>query len=645
MPSSTSKAGDSGGRSAGHKASSPEYDPFALGSDDDGDGDDDHDSDGHRDGVHDHDHSVPSERQGLVGRPAALGRAARTAPTDIDLDVDLDTDMDVDTNLTVRQAVRVYRKAIFWCLVTSACVIMEGYDMILIGNFFAYPAFAAKYGQFVDEHGQHQLTAAWMAALANAAPVGCFVGTALNGHLVARHGHKRVLLAALAVLSAFICLTFFAPTITVLLVGELLCGLPWGIFASSAPAYASELLPTALRSYLTSWTNMCFILGQLIAAAVLATLVNRRPDDEWAFRIPFALQWLWPLVIFPVLCFAPESPWHLVRTGRRSAARKALARLQTSSASASASVPGADIDATLATIERTNAMEKAAMGPAETTYADCFRGTERRRTEIACMAFAAQVLAGAPFAYNSTYFFQQVGLPTHTTYLLNTGGTCLALVGTLGNWFVLMPRYGRRTIFLGGMAAMACLLAAVGVLGLLDRRRTIVAVGLVQAALTLVWTFVFQLSVGQLGWAVPAEVGSTRLRQRTVCLARDAYYAASIAANVAQPYLLNPGALNLKGTVGLVWALLASAVGLWAWLRLPETKGRSYAALDWLFAQQTPTRQFATAPVPKELGGGGHDGGHGAHHGAGYSMVHGDDTADDADQRGSREMDSMARGV
>lgn len=521
-----------------------------------------------------------------------------------------------------------------------------------IGNFFAYPTFAAKYGQFIDENGQHQLSAAWMAALANAAPVGCFFGTALNGHLVARYGQKRVLLAALATLSAFIFLTFFAPTITVLLVGEFLCGLPWGIFASSAPAYASELLPTALRSYLTSWTNMCFILGQLIAAGVLAALVDRR-TDEWAFRIPFALQWLWPIIIFPLLCFAPESPWHLVRTGRRAAARKALERLQ------DASAPGADIDATLATIERTNAMEVeelkgditsgtsggAKAGSSETsttTYWDCFRGTERRRTEIACMAFAAQVLAGAPFAYNSTYFFQQVGLATHTTYLLNTGGTLLALVGTVANWIVLMPRYGRRTIFLGGMATMVLLLVTVGALGFVARgEKTPRGVGLVQAALTLAWTFVFQLSVGQLGWALPAEVGSTRLRQRTVCLARNAYYAASITANIAQPYLLNPGALNLKGTVGIVWAVLAFSVWLWALLRLPETKGRSYAALDWLFAQRTPTRQFATAQVPKDvvggdtLGAGIHGGGVNS---AGYHSVHADDDAID------HEMERLVRG-
>ena len=69
--------------------------------------------------------------------------------------------------------------------------------------------------------------------------------------------------------------------------------------------------------------------------------------------------------------------------------------------------------------------------------------------------------------------------------------------------------------------------------------------GMTQAVLTLVWTFVFQLSVGQLGWALPAEVGSTRLRQKTVCLARNAYYITSVVGSVLQPYFMNPDAWNL----------------------------------------------------------------------------------------------------
>jgi hypothetical protein len=57
------------------------------------------------------------------------------------------------------------------------------------------------------------------------------------------------------------------------------------VFATIAPAYASEVLPLSLRVYLTSYTNMCFIIGQLIAAGVLDGLVHI--TSEWSYRIPF----------------------------------------------------------------------------------------------------------------------------------------------------------------------------------------------------------------------------------------------------------------------------------------------------------------------------------------------------------------------
>jgi SP family general alpha glucoside:H+ symporter-like MFS transporter len=95
----------------------------------------------------------------------------------------------------------------------------------------------------------------------------------LNGLLVDWYGQKRTLLGSLVALAAFVFITFFAPNIGTLTAGEVLCGLPWyvseshvieyqltglirGVFASTAPAYASEVLPLQLRIYLTSYTNM-----------------------------------------------------------------------------------------------------------------------------------------------------------------------------------------------------------------------------------------------------------------------------------------------------------------------------------------------------------------------------------------------------
>ncbi|KAK1452429.1 sugar porter family MFS transporter [Colletotrichum cuscutae] len=525
----------------------------------------------------------------------SAGSGSRPAKSRSEMDQRFQDAINAERNMTPRDAIRAYPMAVFWSLVVSLCVIMEGYDTILIGSFFAHPEFAKKFGDGKDNEGRDQLSALWQAVLGNSSTFGCIIGVIANGFLVERCGQKTALISSLFVLSGCIFITFFATNKTMLMLGQIACGLPWGVFASSAPAYASEVLPLTLRVYLTTWTNMCFIIGQLMSAAVLAGLLPRK--DEWSYRIPFALQWSWPVLLIPLLVFAPESPWHLVRTGQLDKAEKALLRLQRRK------VNNLDAKVRLREIVETDRMEQ--VHQTGTTYWDCFRGVERRRTEIACVAFAGQVLSGSSFAYNSVYFFQQAGLNPQDDYNLNVGGTALALVGTVVNWVALMPYFGRRRIYLWGMFSMSTILFIIGVLDRIGRLPNAPSspIGWVQACLTLVWTFIFQLSVGQLGWAIPAEVGSTRLRQKTICVARSTYYVMNLLANAFQPFFINPNALNLKGTTGFVWGTLAFLTFVWAFFRLPETKGRTYEELDYLFHNNTATRQFDKTEVDIFEGG------------------------------------------
>lgn len=43
-----------------------------------------------------------------------------------------------EKDLNIRECLVHFRPGILWCLVISTCVIMEGYDTNLMGNFFAY---------------------------------------------------------------------------------------------------------------------------------------------------------------------------------------------------------------------------------------------------------------------------------------------------------------------------------------------------------------------------------------------------------------------------------------------------------------------------------------------------------------------------
>ena len=333
---------------------------------------------------------------------------------------------------------------------------------------------------------------------------------------------------------------------------------------------------------MTSWTNMCFIIGQFISSGVLKGFVGR--TDQWGYRIPYALQWVWPIFLIPLVYLAPESPWHLVRKNRLEDAEKSIRRLQSGHSQ--------DPKRTLAQIVYTNNLEEQlSVG---TSYYDCFKGFELRRTEIACVCFGGQLVCGLVFAYASTYFFQQVGLNASDAYSLGWGANALALFACFVNWFVLMPRFGRRPIYVIGMLAMSVELILIGILNVWTSRTS---VAWTQAILTLVWTFTFQLSAGQLGWALPAEIGSTRLRQKTVCLARNVSNILGVIGGTLNNYMVNPRAWNFKGYTGFVWGICAFIVFVWAYFRLPESKDRTFHELDILFAKGISARKFATTDV------------------------------------------------
>jgi SP family general alpha glucoside:H+ symporter-like MFS transporter len=126
-------------------------------------------------------------------------------------------------------------------------------------------------------------------------------------------------------------------------------------------------------------------MGQFIAAGVNRGCITL--TSQWSYRIPFAVQWIWPLPIMIGVFFAPESPWWHVRRGNREAARIALLRLTSPK-----SDPNFNPDDTIAMIEYTNELEKSmAEG---TRWVDCFKGVEKRRTEIVCVTWMAQTVVG-----------------------------------------------------------------------------------------------------------------------------------------------------------------------------------------------------------------------------------------------------------
>ncbi|KAF5565278.1 maltose permease [Fusarium phyllophilum] len=433
-------------------------------------------------------------------------------------------------NLTLLQAIRKYPKAVMWSVLLSTSLIMEGYDIVLISSFFAQPSFREHYGSYQPKSNSWQITASWQNALSNAVSVGTIIGAFANGYFTYKFGYRKVLLTSLVAICGCIFISFFSPSLPVLLVGQFLCGIPWGVFATMAPAYASELISAGVQAGFSNTTG------------------------HWSYRIPFAIQWAWPVPLFIVLFFAPESPWYYVRIGDYENAEKSITRLSSST------TPGHAKQA-LAMMIHTNEIEKSI--DQGTSYLDCFRGVDRRRTEIACMAFAAQPFCGSSMGGTPTFFFVQAGLPESISFRMSVGGLGIASVGTIISWW-LLP-LGRRTLYLWGLGLLTAVLMTVGFIsvGAGDSQGGNYA----QASMMLIWLGVYYMTVGP------------------------------IICNVVNPYMLNPTAGNWCGKTGFFWGGCSFVFFIWTYFRLPETKDKTFEELDLLFANNVATREFAKYKV------------------------------------------------
>jgi len=481
------------------------------------------------------------------------------------------------------KALKLYPKASAWSILLSFAIVMEGYDVVLLGSFYAYPEFVKTFGNLQPD-GTYQIPAHWQAGLGNGSSVGGIIGLLLNGYVSERFGYRRTMIVALIAMIGLIFIFFFAKNLQTLLAGEILCGIPWGIFQTLTTSYASEVAPVALRGYLTTWVNACWGIGQLIALGVLRGLLNR--TDQWGWRIPYAIQWFWPIPLLLVAFFAPESPWWLVRKGRIEDARHSLKRL-----TSRYDGDDYDIDNTVAMMQHTHHLEVEMSKGA--SYFDCFKGINLRRTEIVCACWSVQQLCGSAFMSYSTFFFEQAGLSTTKSFDLSMGQYAINTGGTFIAWFLMASGLGRRTLYLYGCVWMFFMLLIIGGVSTVKSTAASWAAGV----MLLVWSVAYQFTVGTVCFSLATEMSSRRLLIKTLNLGRGVYGVWGIIIGTLTPFMLNPTAWHWGGKTAFFWAGIDTLCIVWIYFRLPEPTGLTFGEIDKLFEMGVPARKFKKTGV------------------------------------------------
>ncbi|KAF7592110.1 hypothetical protein BBP40_000658 [Aspergillus hancockii] len=73
---------------------------------------------------------------------------------------------DKEQQMTLLQGIKLYPKAVAWSVFISTCIVMEGDDISLVNNFYAFDQFNRKYGELTSD-GKYEVPARWQAGLSN----------------------------------------------------------------------------------------------------------------------------------------------------------------------------------------------------------------------------------------------------------------------------------------------------------------------------------------------------------------------------------------------------------------------------------------------------------------------------------------------
>lgn len=116
-------------------------------------------------------------------------------------------------------------------------------------------------------------------------------------------------------------------------------------------------------------------------------------------------------------------------------------------------------------------------------------------------------------------------------------------------------------------------------------------------AFMITWSMLYTGTVGCYGWAVAQETASQATRPKTISFTLICQQLTALMLSSVFPYFINPDQLNWGGKIMFLFVGAELFIITALWFFQPETKNRSYADIEVLYAAGIPPRQFKNFAV------------------------------------------------
>lgn len=488
------------------------------------------------------------------------------------------------------------RRAVLLAIFIAFGGFLFGYDMGVISGCLIMPDFIRRFGQEGTD-GQYYLSSSRQSIIVSLLSAGTFCGAIAQAFTSDRLGRRGSILFWSAVFTIGVAIqTGTTYSLAQLVIGRYIAGLGVGSLSAIVPLYNGETAPKAIRGTILVIYQVQIISG--IFLSYLFELGSHTINNSASWRLPIGLQMVWGIILLSGMFFLPESPRHLLGTGRGDEARKVVAELN--------GVPEDDL-LVIETVEELDFAIRAENEGGKATWLECFstRNALWRRTINGMMLQFIQQLNGQNFYYYyGDTFFQSAGAGL-SPYIIQTVLGAVSVVGTLPALYFI-ETWGRRKSLLLGASTQAVCALIVAVVG----HATLAPTGTPTSALTarnraggdVVITFaVFQVFIfgttwGPTPWVYLGESFPLRVRPKSIALGSASNWFWNFMLSFFSPRIVD----QIGPLIMLVFFGMLVFGYIYVYFAIPETKGLTLEEVDELYRSGiAPWRSVGWKPSEK----------------------------------------------
>ncbi|MCK9639973.1 MAG: sugar porter family MFS transporter [Prolixibacteraceae bacterium] len=431
----------------------------------------------------------------------------------------------------------------FICLVATFGGLMFGFDIAIISG-------AVPFIQPYFEWNELQLGWGVSSLL-----VGAIIGAFGSGVLTDRYGRKKILIVVALFFALSCAATALASSSFTFILARLFGGLAVGAASVLSPMYVAEVSPPNKRGMLVAIYQLTIVMGIIISYAINFWLHDVANNWRWMFAtgiIPSVL-------FFTGLFFIPESPRWLYKAGFREKSMEVLTRIGGTA---------------LARVEIREISESLKDNSAKVTLRELIKPSYRKVLMVGFfLAVLVQVSGINTVIDYAPKILIAAGIEIKNA-LLQT-----SLIGLVNGLFTfvaiaLIDKVGRRRLYLIGSMGMAVTLVMLALSFYFN----------LGALFTLVcimsFCAFFSACIGPVFWTLVSEIFPNKIRGTAVAFASFTQWVFNFLVVLLFPYFLE---LVGGATTFLFLAVMSFLQWLFAWLYVPETKGKSLEEIEQLW--------------------------------------------------------------